>query len=99
MKNKSKKSADKKPNTQTIRRKEYITKLQSMQEGSQPYTVLMHLIKRGHTTSLELATVFYIANPTAVISALRDKGCIISSQKIIPKDKAKKPWYKITLEV
>jgi len=70
-----KKSADnkKKPNTQTIRRKKYSTVLEGMQPGSQGYQVLDHMIRKGKTTSLEIATLFYLTNPSAVMSDLRKR--------------------------
>lgn len=94
---KKRKSADKKSNTQSIKRSKYITLLQGMQEDSQTYLVLKHLIKKGHTTSLEIATLFYITNPTAVISDLRKKGAEITASRVVPKQG--KPYHKLTLEV
>ena len=95
----NKKSADYKPNTQKLRQKKYNTILSSMQEGSQRYKVMKHMIQRGHTSSLEIQTLFYITNPTAVISDLRKKGAVITAARIEPKDKKKKPYYRLTLEV
>ena len=95
---KGRKGVDKKSNTQSIRQAKYNKLLLKMQEGSQPYTVLKYLIRKGHTSSLEIETSFSIANPTAVISTLRKYGADISSTKI-PAKGNKKPYWKITLEV
>lgn len=104
MKKQEKKSADKKPNTQTIRRKKYTTVLNSMQAGSQCYEILKLLIRKGSTTSKEIEDELDIISPTARMSELRNPqkwGLPITKTVITKTNKHGKQitYGKYTLEV
>lgn len=79
------KSADKKPNTQKIRREQYTTILNQMQMNSQCYRILKHLIRKGHITSREIERELDIISATARMSELRspNKWALPISKKTV----------------
>lgn len=99
---KKSKSADKKPNTQAIRRSKYNSILNQMQAGSQCYDILALLIRKGSTTSREIESELDIVSPTARMSELRNKWGLPITKTTIKKNnkKGKLVTYgKFTLEV
>lgn len=71
----------------------YIPILQDMQQDSQKYKVLKHMLTKGGITSMEAFSKYHITRLSAVIFKLREMGVDIETEMVTKKKKGETLHY------